>query len=39
MRMIGQELIQNNNITCIFLRKFKLFLLNKYDGRLYVWMV
>ena len=31
MKVIGWELTQNNNIICIFLRKIKLFQLNKYD--------
>ena len=32
LRMIGQELIQNNNIICIYIfEKMNLFQLNKYE--------
>ena len=31
LRMIGQEIIPNNNIICVFFEKINLFQLNKYD--------
>ena len=34
LRMIGWELIQNNNIICIFMRKLTYIQLNKYDPKL-----